>query len=302
MLRRKKSSIREPLSDRVLQAITSLFLLLVLVLVAYPVIYVVSCSFSGTTALKTGRVLLWPVDFTFAGYKFVFQYRQVWIGFRNTIIYTILGGIITMFLQIMTAYPLSRRTYQGRSFLMKLFFFTTLFSAGLVPTFLVRTALGLYNTIWAVVLGGALSVSNVVILRTAFSSTVPAELYDAAAIDGADQFQTLLKIALPLIKATTSVLVLYSVVGSWNEYFNAMIYLQNEELYPLQLFLRNILASAQNVDTSKLNNAELVAQVDNGLEQIQFALIVVSTVPLLAMYAVVQKYFKKGVMIGSVKG
>ena len=297
-----KRSIRRSRGDSVLQFITNAFLVLVLILVAYPVIYVISCSFSGTNALMGGRVILWPVDFSTKGYEFVLQYKQVWIGYRNSIFYTVLGVSITMFLNILSAYPLSRPELRGRKGILIFFYITTLVSAGMIPTFIVKTKLGLFDTIWAVVLAGALGVQHVIILKTAFSQTVPSELYDAAAIDGANPMQIMCSIALPLTKSTLAVLALYSAVGCWNEYFNSMIYLRSEELYPLQLFLRNILMAAESIDTNGISSSAMLQQAAEGTKQVQYALIVISTVPLVALYFLAQKNFEKGIMIGSVKG
>lgn len=301
MARAKKSNkIRESRSDRILSGITTAVLILLLIIVGYPIIYVLSCSFSSSTALETGRVMLWPVEPTLAGYEFVLRYPTVWIGYRNTLFYTFFGVAFTMFLQIICAYPLARTSYHARGFFMKFFFITTMIGAGLIPTFIIKNALGMKDTIWAVLLAGILGVHNVIILRTALRG-VPSELYDAASIDGAGEIQIMTKIAMPLVKATTMVLVLYSAVGCWNDYFNAMIYLNNENLYPLQLFLRVILTANQSFDKTLVSAADQEI-IDKGTQQLQYAMIVVATVPVLVFYFVVQKSFKKGVMIGSVKG
>ncbi|MBO5953017.1 MAG: carbohydrate ABC transporter permease [Oscillospiraceae bacterium] len=294
LAKKKTNKIIESKGDRVLTLITTLILLLLIFIVGYPVVYVVSSSFSSAVAIRSARVILFPVEFTLQGYRFVFDYDSFWIGLRNSAFYTVCGVSITMFLEIMAAYPLSKRNYQGGKGIMMIFFFTTLFAAGMIPTFIVKAVyLGMYGTVWAVLFASAIGVTDMIILRTAFRS-IPGELFDAAAIDGANEFQTLVQIALPLVKATVSTLILYSAVGCWNEYFNAMIYLSNNEtLQPLQLVLRNLLMAADVVDPSL---------VDTGMEQMRYALIVVSTVPVLVFYFVVQKYFKKGVMIGSVKG
>lgn len=299
---KKKNKIRESAGDRILQGFTTAVLLVILIIVAFPVLHVLASSFSSATAISTGKVVIWPVNFTLEGYKFTFRYRQIWIGFRNSILYTIGGVAISMSLNTLCAYPLSRPTYQGKNMLMKIFFFTTLFHAGLIPTYLVKSALGMVNTIWAVLLAGALGVRNMIILRTAFRNSVPGELYDAAAIDGANEFQIMWKIALPLVKATVSVLILYTAVGCWNEYFESMIYLRDTNLYPLQLFLRTILTAAQSLDLSSVSSSDMLAVAESSKEQIQYAMMVLTTVPLLLMYAMAQKYFEKGVMIGSVKG
>ncbi len=301
LAKKNKNKIIESRGDRVLHAITTMFLLAILILVGYPVLYVVSCSFSSAQALSSGRVLLWPVEPSLAGYEFILHYKVIWIGYRNTILYTVVGVTLCMIMQTICAYPLSRPHYQGRRGIMFYYFLTTMVGAGLIPTFIVKAnILGLYNSMWAVFTTGIVGVSNVIILRTALQG-VPAELYDAAAIDGANDFQTMIQVALPLVKATLSVLVLYAAVGCWNDYFNAMIYLQDDNKYPLQLFLRTILTAAQSFDTEGMEQT-LAQQVDNGTEQIQYTLIVISTVPVLLMYFAVQSSFKKGVMIGSVKG
>lgn len=300
---RNRTKIRDSFGDRMLLAFTTIILLAVLIVVGYPVLYVISSSFSSNKALNAGRVVLFPVDASLASYKFVFQYTVVWNGFKMTLFYTVAGVIITMIMQILCAYPLSKRNYQGRGVLMMVFFITTMVGAGMIPTLLLRSAMGLRNNVFAVLLAGILSVHNMIILRTSFRSTIPGELYDAAAIDGANDFQTLIKIALPLCKATLSVLTLYSAVGNWNEYFTSMIYLPNRpDLWPLQLVLRPIMMASKNLSTEGISSADMMQALDSGTEGVVFALIVITTVPVLLMYFVVQKYFEKGVMVGSVKG
>lgn len=296
-----RNKIRESTGDRVLQGFTCTMLVLILILVGYPVLYVIACSFSSSNAIMTGRVFLWPREFTTAGYEFVFQYDRVWDGYRNTVFYTVSATCIKLFVTTLAAYPLARPKYQGRRFITFIFLVAMLTGAGLIPTFITRYNLGLYNNVWAVIIPGALSISHCFILRTAFKTSVPGEIYDAATIDGASEFQVMAKIALPLIKATLSVILLYTAVGEWNSYFTAMIYLEDKDMYPLQLILRTILTAAQTIDTGNLS-ADMLLQLESGTEQIKYALIIVSTVPVLVLYAIVQKYFKKGVMIGSLKG
>lgn len=299
---KKLSKINETAGDRVFNVITSIILLLIIIIVGYPILFVVSCSFSSSTALQAGLVVLWPVDFTLKGYKFILDFRQVWIGYRNSIFYTFMGVLFNMTATVLTAYPLSKRGFQGRGKYMFIFYLTTLFGAGMIPTFILKTSMGMYDSIWAVLLQGSVSVSHVIILRTAFSSNIPGELFDAATIDGANDFQSLTKIGLPLVKATLSVLTLYVIVGAWNEYFTSMIYLQNTELHPLQLVLRPIMTAAvATIDVSEMTSASQEI-ANQGLDQVRYGLIMVATVPPLAAYFVVQKSFKGGVMVGSVKG
>ena len=286
--------------DRSMQIISTVILLTLLIVVGYPVIYVISASFSSAEALSTGQVLLWPVDFTLEGYHFVMKYRAVWIGFRNSIFYTIAGVSLTMFLTILCAYPLSRPDYQGRKIITVIFLITMMVAAGLIPNFLVRSKLGLVGSPIAVILCGTISVSQMIILRTAFNS-IPRDLYEAATIDGANDFQILWHVSVALSKATISVIVLYSMVGNWNEYFNSMIYVRDSELWPLQMVLRNILTGVQSIDTSTVAT-DLRSAARTNAEQIQYALIIIATVPVLLAYALTQKNFKKGVMVGSVKG
>lgn len=302
MFKKKNTTkINESFGDRVFNIITAAILLFVVLVVGYPCVFIISASFSSAQALQAGQVVLWPVDFSLDAYEFVLNFKQVWIGYRNSIMYTVLGTMMGMVLRILAAYPLSRKTFQGRSIYMKIFYFITLFNAGLVPTFLLHVELGMYNTIWPILFVGAVTVSDVIILRTAFANSIPGDLFDAAKIDGANDFQCLLKIALPLAKATLSVLVLYCIVAHWNEYFNSMIYLNNENLYPLQLVLRPIMTMAQSISTGDMSSA--AQQLANqGLDGVRYALIIIATVPALLAYFCVQKYFKGGVMVGSVKG
>ena len=303
MAKLKSTKVREPLGDRVLHAFTTCFMLFVLVIIGYPLIYCVSCSFSSSTALSQSKVLLWPVDVSLAGYQFVLEYEQLWIGYRNTIFYTAAHTVAGVVAQIMIAYPLSKRYYQARGLCTKLLVIAMLTSAGLVPSFLLNLWLGLNNTIWIIIFGGICSISNIMILRTSFKSSIPEDLFDAARIDGASDFRQLTTVAVPLAKATISVIMLYTAVGQWNSYFSALIYLANrQDLWPLQLVVRNIMNSAAALDTSGLSTGALEALEKCSFDQVRYCIIVIVTAPLLAMYLVAQRFFEKGVMIGSVKG
>ena len=298
MLKKRKQRMK---GDRAMQVLSTIVLLFVLVIVAYPVMYVISCSFSSEEAITAGRILLWPVEVCLDGYKFVFRYKQVMVGYRNTIIYAICGLALEMFLTVCAAYPLSRREYPRRKFCNTVFIVAMMTSAGMIPAYLVRAKLGLIGNPLVVVLSGALGVRNIMILRTAFNA-IPGELYDAAQVDGASQLQRLRIIALPLAKATLSTLMLFSIVGYWNNYFTAMIYLRDERMYPLQLVLRNILTAAKTLDLSEVSSLDMIALAQTGQEQIKYALIVIASAPLLILYMIIQKSFKKGYMLGAVKG
>ena len=300
--KRNPNKIRDTVGDRVLQGICTVVIVLLLLAVGYPVIYVISSSFSSAEAIKAGRVLFLPIKPTIAGYKFVFHYKTVWIGYRNSLFYAVFGTTINMIMSILLAYPLSKRDLPLKNVYNKFIVITMLFGAGMIPTFILKSKLGLVDTVWAILLSGAVSIHNTMIIRTSFKTSIPSELYEAAKIDGANDFRCLTSIALPLSKATLSVITLYYAVGHWNTYFTAMIYLRNKNLFPLQIFLRTILTAGQTIDASSVQSETMLQQLQDGTQQIKYALIVVSTVPVLLLYFVVQKYFKRGVMVGSIKG
>lgn len=304
MAKIKNVKIQDSMGDKILNWITAIVLLAVIIIVGYPIIYVISCSFSSSAALERGAVILWPVEPCLEAYDFILQYKQVWTGFRMSIFYTICDVLMQMSMTIMVAYPLSRSYFQGRNFYTMFFYMSTRFGAGMIPVFILKCDLGLFDNIWAVLLAGSIGVSHILILRTAINSSIPGELHDAAMIDGANHFQTVFKLVIPLTKATLSVLILYCIVGQWNEYFTSMLYLRDANLYPLQLVLRPIMtaaSSAGTMDVSGMGSA-YQSQADSGLENVRYGLIIVSSAPVIAAYFVVQKYFKGGVMMGSVKG
>ena len=266
----------------------------------YILIYVVSASFSDPNAVYSGRVVLWPVDFTLQGYKRVFQEKMVLLGYRNSMIYMVCGTVLSTALTLMGAYALSRRDLPGRGIITALLVFTMFFSGGIVPLYLIVRKLQLTDSMWALILPGAVSMSNVIIARTFYANSIPTGLLDAAKIDGCNNISFFFRIALPLSKAIIAVIALYYAVGLWNDYFNAMIYLKTREKYPLQLFLREILISSQQsaAMTGDVLEQELLAQLQ---EIIKYTLIVVGSVPLLILYPFLQKYFVQGVLIGSLK-
>lgn len=293
--------IKNSLDDRILYTVTDIVLFLILLCVTYPIIYVVSCSLSSGEAVSSGRVLLFPVDFSLYGYKLVFSYKSVWTGLYNSIFYTVFGTALNMTLTVLAAYPLSRREFPLRKFGTILFTVTMIFNAGLIPTYLLMSGFGLTNNRWGYLLLGSISAYNMIIVRTYFQNSIPGELFDAAQIDGCSEFGMLTQVVLPLSKSVLAVVGMYYAVAHWNAYFNAMIYLRNPDLQPIQCVLRSILM-ASKVDTSEINDVELLAQLIGASELIKYSMIVVTTLPILLVYPFVQKYFQKGVMIGSVKG
>lgn len=296
-----RALIRDTAGDRVFMTFNYLILTLLLIIILYPLIYVLSASFSSGQAVSSGRVWLWPVEPTLAGYEAIFKNRMVLVGFYNSFFYTIAGTLINLVMTILAAYPLSRPDLPGRRIIAFLFFFTLLFGGGLIPTYLIINDLGMLNTRWAMIIPGALSVWNVLIARTFFENNIPRELREAAELDGCDDFNFLWRIVLPLSGSIMAVLALFYGVAHWNSYFNALIYLYNQNLWPLQLVLRDILVENQ-VDPNMMTDAREMAAKAQLRELLKYSFIVVATVPLLVVYPFVQRHFVRGVMIGSVKG
>lgn len=291
-------------SDRIFLIFNNLFLSFVFLVVTYPLIYILSCSFSSTSAILEGKVWLFPVDVTLIAYEAIFESKYIMTGYLNTIIYTSIGTVINVIMTILAAYPLSRKDFKARNVILFFFTFTMFFSGGLIPSYILINKLGLQNTLWVMVLPGALSVWNTIITRTFFQSTIPDELLDAANIDGCSDFQYVTRIVLPLSGAIIAVNVLFYSVGHWNAFFNAFLYLNNKRLYPLQLVLRDILIMNevnQNIQVSsevlvELEKREALTML------LKYAVIIVASLPMMIIYPFVQKYFIKGVMIGSIKG
>lgn len=290
-----------PTSDKIYYVFSGIVLSAILVAVAYPLIYVLSASFSSGNAVSSGQVLLWPVDFSLEGYQAVFKNKDIERSYGNTFLYTILGTLINVVVIMTCAYALSRPGLKGRNFFMFLFTFTMFFSGGLIPLYILMRDLHLIDTMWAMVLPGALSVYNMIIARTFIQSSIPGELVEATSMDGCSDIRFFFSFVLPLSKAVIAVITLFAAVGHWNAYFNALIYLNDRSLYPLQVVLREILIMNQ-VDVSMIMDPELQQANMQAAAVLKYALIVVATVPILCVYPFIQKYFVKGVMIGSLKG
>ena len=287
-------------SDLTFDIIVNLLGIIIILIVIIPLIFVLAASFSDPDLVIKGKVLFLPKGFTTEAYTMVFENQDIWRGFRNTCFYTIAGTIISVILTILAAYPLSRRELAGRNVIMMLILFTMYFSGGMIPTYLLVKDLGMYNTIWALLIPAALSTYNLIVAKTFFENSIPVELYESARLDGCGNLALLSKIVLPLSKAILAVLVLYYAVGIWNAYFDALIYLRDTNLHPLQIILRNILLLGQTeqMGTNDVGMAEKIKMA----EAVKYSAIVVSSIPMLIIYPFVQKYFVKGVMIGAVKG
>lgn len=301
MKKTKKSKINETRQDKIFNVINMIILWIVLILVAYPLIYVLSASFSNPQAVSSGKVWLWPVDFTLRGYEVVFQHPDIVRGFLNAIYITVLGTVVQVIITIMAAYPLSRKTLYGKGVITLFFTFTMFFGGGLIPTFILINNLGLYNTYWALILPGAVGVYNVIVARTFFQTTIPEDLFEAGQLDGCSDFRFLISVVLPLSKPIIAVLVMFYAVGHWNSYFGPMIYLADKQLYPLQIVLRNILVQNQ-FDSQMMMDVASMEQQKGLAELIKYSVIVVSSLPMLILYPFIQKHFVKGVMIGAIKG
>lgn len=307
MNKRASGLKRLSFSDKVFHVINAVFWAIIMLLILYPLYLVVIASVSDPDAIVRGEVYWRPVDFSLMGYQAVFRYSEMLNSYGNSFFYTITGVLISIFVTMTAAYSLSRPAYPGKALLSLFFVFTMFFSGGLIPTFLVMRDLGLYNTRSIIILMGCVSVWNLMVARTYIQTSIPGELYEAAILDGATHFQYFFRIILPLSKTIIAVLAVYYGVGKWNDYFTGLIYLRDRSLLPLQTVLREILATLQ-VDKSgeymqsladnaaSLNEAIRIANVA------KYCIIVVATGPVVILYAFMQSYFEKGVMIGSLKG
>lgn len=296
-----KTRARASRSDGLFNIVNNSCLLLVLIVILYPLLYIISCSFSTSLAIYSGKVWIWPVGFNVTAYKEILEYKPVLTGYANSILYTTVGTTINVICTIMAAYPLSRKDLVGRNLIMFIYTFTMVFSAGMIPTYLVVRDLGILNTRWSLLIPQAVGVYYVIITRTFFQQNIPSDILDAARIDGSDDIRFLLMIVLPLSSAVIAVITLFYAVFHWNAFFEAFIYLSERRLYPLQVFLREILIMNQ-IDSSMVVDPKAMQAREDLRELLKYALIIVSTVPVLLLYPFVQKYIVKGVMVGSMKG
>ena len=302
MLKRKQMAggpIKLTSGDRAFYAVNTVLLALLALIVIYPLYFIIIASFSDPDAVLAGRVILYPVQVTFEGYAKILQRTDVWRGYLNTIIYTVLTVVLSLAVTIPGGWALSRKTIPGKKFLMIYFIIPMFFGGGLIPFYNVMSRLGLINTIWAIVLPSILSVWNLFMTRTFFESSIPDGLVEAAKIDGAGEFRIFTLLVLPLSKAILAVMALYYAIGQWNSYFNAMIFLQNENLYPLQLVLKEILIASESTTGG---SGETILEQYRTANQIKYVSVIVSSAPVMLLYPFVQKYFAQGVMIGSLKG
>lgn len=295
-------AIKESRQDKVFVVFNHIFVWFLIVIVSYPLFFIAIASISDPNLVNTGQVWLWPKGINFEGFKEVFKDTEIWIGYRNTIFYTVIGTLINLLVTLPGAYVLSRKDIVGRNIMMFLIVFTMFFEGGMIPTYLLVKSLGMVDTVWALLLPQAAAVWNVIVTRTFFQTTIPKELEEVAEIDGCSAFRMFFSIVVPLAKPIIAVMALFYAVEHWNEYFQALIYLSKDSLIPLQLVLKNLLVATQ-MDASQLGGGSgSLAEMQKLAESMKYAVMIVAMVPLLVVYPFLQRFFIKGVMIGSIKG
>jgi len=301
----KHGLIIESRGDRIFQAVVYVGLTLTALITLYPLLFTVSASISDPYRVATGQVYLFPSGITLEAYQNILKESQVWVGYKNTILYTFFGTLLHLACTIPCAYALSKNNLPGRKMLNIYFMFTMYFSGGMIPSYLLVKSLGLIDTPFILILLGTVSVYNVIVARSFFAASIPEALYESCRIDGGSESRAFFSIALPLAKPIIAVIALYAAVGHWNGYFNALIYTSKPSLQPLQLVLRNVLILNQSFSVADATDAEEIAYLARRayiVQTMKYALVFVASAPVLCAYPFVQKYFVKGVMIGSVKG
>lgn len=289
-------------SDQIWNVFSILFALIVLILCLYPLYFVLIASVSDPTMVNSGKVILFPKGITFSAYKFILAEKDIWIGYRNTILYTVGSVLVGAAITIPAAYALSRKDLVGKNVVLKFLTFLMFFNGGLIPTYIIVNKLHLLNTAAILIILNCVTVQNIIVARTFFISNIPDELLEAASLDGCGNLQFFYKIVLPLSKSIIAVIVLYIAVWQWNSYFNALIYTTNRNLQPLQMVLRDILIQGQNLNIGEEMDAAMIEYMVEIANLIKYGVIVMAIVPILCFYPFVRKYFEKGVLVGSVKG
>ncbi len=298
-IRQEPRRIKESRIDFVFLIAVYVLLGVALIIVVAPLLHILSSSFSSPEAVSSGQVVLWPVDFSLQGYQAVMSNPEILTGYGNSLFYTVAGTVISTILTIAIAYPLSRKNFMGRNVIMVLVLFTMLFSGGLIPTYLVVQELGMLNTRWSLLIPNAVAVWQVIIARTYFQSAIPDELTEAAELDGCGDLRYLWSVVLPLSKPMIAVVALMYAIAQWNSYFDALIYLKDSSLYPLQLVLRNILILNTQ---STIADPALQMERQRLADLLKYSLIVVASIPVLLIYPFVARHFTKGVLVGAIKG
>lgn len=300
------SLIKDTRADKIFLIFVYVFLAISLLIVLYPLIYIISASISNPHLVNSGEMWLLPKGITFEGYRTLLGNSSIWRGYLNTIYYTVLGTSINLLVTLPCAYALSREDFYGRRAFTNFMLVTMFLSGGLIPSYLLIRSLGMLNTVWALVIPGAVSVYNVVVTRTFFQSTIPREMEEAAIVDGCSDFRLFMQIVLPLSTPIIAVMALFYGVGHWNSFFSALIYLSDRSMYPLQMILREILI-LQDMSSNTVNNvtsemANMLFSKQQLAQVIKYGVMIVSSLPVIIVYPFLQKYFVKGMMVGSIKG
>ncbi|MBQ4109441.1 MAG: carbohydrate ABC transporter permease [Clostridia bacterium] len=297
-----KRFFKQSKADIAFDIVNYSILAVLLVIFVIPLWFVLIASISSPEALYQGKVLLLPKGITFSGYARILQQEEIWLGYRNSVFYTIAGTLISLFFTFSAAYPLSRKDFKARNIIMGFYLVTMFFNGGIIATYLLVKSLGMLDTVWALFLPTAVSVYNIIVTRTFFQNSIPHDLFEAASLDGATNMTYITKVVLPLSKPIIAVMALFYGVGKWNEFFNALLYIQDRAKMPLQIFLREFLLQSQMSADMVGVDARWAAEQQQTAEVIKYGIIVVASLPVLIMYPFVQKHFVKGIMIGSVKG
>jgi len=302
-LKKKANRIKGMGNDRVTDAVINILLVIIALVCLYPLWFVLIASFSDPSAISRGEVILWPVRMTTAAYEGLLQRPEIWVGYRNTIFYTVTGTIWTLICTVPTAYALSRQRLPGRKFINLLFLISMYFTGGIIPSFLLLNSLGWIDTVWALIIPGGITCYNMIITRSFFMGNVPEDLYDASRIDGTSYTGFFLRVVLPLSKAIIAILSLFAIQRCWNTYMSAVMYIQSGELYTLQQVIQNFLNQA-NAGLKELEASDPEAFRNKMMEQqlLKYSIVIVSIVPLILIYPLIQKYLVKGIMVGAVKG
>lgn len=302
---RSKNAPRGGLFDRAFDLVNVVFMVIVVVLIGYPLVFVISASISNPNAVGTGEMWLWPVDVTLDGFRKVFSYTAIWNGYKNTVIYTVAGVALHLAVLLPAAYALSRKEVLAKTFIVWFILVTMLFNGGMIPTYLVVKQLGMLNSIWAIIVPNVVGAWSILVARAFFKANIPEQLTESAKIDGASDLSIFVRIALPLSAPIVATMALFHGVGLWNQYFNALIYLRDEDKYPLQLILRQILIINQLSENASAGasagGVESLASQIKTAELVKYAVMIVAALPLLVVYPFIQRFFVKGVLVGSVK-
>lgn len=286
--------------DKAFDAVLVVISLLVILVIAYPLYFVIIASFSKPEMVLNGEITFFPKGFNIESYKMLLSERKVWVGYRNTLLYTVLGTCINLVLTTLAAFPLSRKDMPARTLLTFVISFTMLFGGGMIPVYMVVKGLHLTDSIWAMIIPNAIATYNLLVMKNYFQTNIPDELQEAAEIDGCSHAQVLLRVIMPLSKPILAVVVLFYAVGHWNAFFNAVLYLRNQELYPLQIVLRDILLQ-NSLEAVGGDLTGMYEKVMRG-ETMKYALIIIASAPVILLYPLIQKYFVQGIMVGAIKG